>query len=506
MPAYDDKATDQALEELQKKIAGEYHEAYKEIAQTAKEYWSDLRPRYAAEYKAYQEGKSGYANLDPKVAKAKFDAWYASQIGRGERWEKLRDKMATRVNEANKAAAAYINDTTPGIYSLNANYQAYLIEEATGSADFTIYDERTVADLIQGKTQILPTSRVNGPLGEARAREQLQKALTSGILQGQSIDKIATQFERVTDMNRTAAIRNARTAVTQAQNAGRQDTYERAEAMGIEMQKEWIATEDDRTRDSHAELDGVRVGVHDPYPNGLMYPGDESTGDGSEYYNCRCTERAIITKYNGEPRESRIEGHEGKHDEQTYKKWLDEKRAAKMDESPLTHADATARAMEAKENYARVIDQIDYGGSENAEFTKEELLANMQSNPIGIDTIRHIRDDDLSLHIIGGPVNSSARGMQQGKDIYIYANNINSLRVAGQTVAHEVAHAHYGIGNCQHAEAVCFAHEKMYKEGRDYLTSGEWEDMKQLAIDNYPELEWEENGYGNYEQFDFVRK
>lgn len=237
MPAYDDKATDQALEELQKKIAEQYHDAYKEIAQTAKAYWSDLRPRYVNEYKAYQEGKAGYANLDPKVAKAKFDAWYASQIGRGERWENLRDKMAKRVNEANKAAAAYINDTTPGIYSLNANYQAYLIEEATGSADFTIYDERTVADLIQGKTQILPESRVNGPQGEARAREQLQKALTSGILQGQSIDKIATQFERVTDMNRTAAIRNARTAVTQAQNAGRQDTYERAEAMGIEMQR-----------------------------------------------------------------------------------------------------------------------------------------------------------------------------------------------------------------------------------------------------------------------------
>lgn len=350
MPAYDDKATDQALYSLQANIAKTYQDAYTDIARTANGYWANLKPRYDAEHTAYVAGKYGYANLQPAQAKAKFDAWYASQIGRGERWENLRDKMAKRVNEANKAASAYINDTTPGIYSLNANYQAYLIEQATGSADFTIYDERTVADLIQGKTQILATTRVNGAQGEARARDQLQKALTSGILQGQSIDKIATQFERVTDMSRTAAIRNARTAVTQAQNAGRQDTYERAEAMGIEMQKEWIATEDDRTRDSHAELDGVRVSVHDPYPNGLMFPGDDSTGDGSEFYNCRCTERAIITKYNGEPRETRIEGHEGFHDEKSYKKWLDEKRAAKMDERPLTHADATARAMEAAED------------------------------------------------------------------------------------------------------------------------------------------------------------
>ena len=34
----------------------------------------------------------------------------------------------------------------------------------------------------------------------------------------------------------------------------------------------------------------------------------------------------------------------------------------------------------------------------------------------------------------------------------------------------------------------------------------EWKKIKKLAIDNYPELEWEAEGYGNFEQFDFVRK
>ncbi len=31
---------------------------------------------------------------------------------------------------------------------------------------------------------------------------------------------------------------------------------------------------DDRTRESHAQLDGVRVDVKEKFPNGLMYPGD----------------------------------------------------------------------------------------------------------------------------------------------------------------------------------------------------------------------------------------
>lgn len=39
---------------------------------------------------------------------------------------------------------------------------------------------------------------------------------------------------------------------------------------------------------------------------------------------------------------------------------------------------------------------------------------------------------------------------------------------------------------CQHAEAVCFAMEKMHKERRDYLFKEEWDRMIKLAIGNYP--------------------
>lgn len=47
--------------------------------------------------------------------------------------------------------------------------------------------------------------------------------------------------------------------------------------------------------------------------------------------------------------------------------------------------------------------------------------------------------------------------------------------------------------------------EKMHKECRDYLKPNEWEYVKKLAQDTYPELKWEGGGRGNYEQFDFVR-
>ena len=121
--------------------------------------------------------------------------------------------------------------------------------------------------------------------------------MTSSILQGKSIPKIANDLQhRMQDMNRTSAIRTARTAVTGAQNAGRLDTYRAAQDMGIKLKKRWLATLDNRTRHAHAMLDGQTVDVDKPFKvDGyeLMYPGD-SSAPGYLVYNCRCTQIAEV--------------------------------------------------------------------------------------------------------------------------------------------------------------------------------------------------------------------
>ena len=58
--------------------------------------------------------------------------------------------------------------------------------------------------------------------------------------------------------------------------------------LGFEVMKKWLATLDDRTRESHVDLDGEVVEVDEPFSNGLMYPADPS-GEPEEVYNCRCT-------------------------------------------------------------------------------------------------------------------------------------------------------------------------------------------------------------------------
>lgn len=157
-------------------------------------------------------------------------------------------------------------------------------------------------------------------------------------------------------------------------------------------------------------------------------------------------------------------------------------------------------------NNAKILDLM-ISDKEDIEFkyTKQELLEEMAESPIGQKTIDFIEKDNVAIQLDNNKQYHSNRGYQQGNTIKIFLDNTGSKLIAAQTIIHEMTHYHYNIGNCQHAEAVCFAMEKMHKERRDYLYKDEWERMVKLAVDNYPELEWEAGGYGNFKQFDFVR-
>jgi hypothetical protein len=94
--------------------------------------------------------------------------------------------------------------------------------------------------------------------------------------------------------NKYSTYQAERLVRTEATNAANFATMESATTIfpGAQMQKEWIASFDDRTRDTHAE-----VGASEPIPyndafmvggNFLMYPGDPS-GPSAEVINCRCS-------------------------------------------------------------------------------------------------------------------------------------------------------------------------------------------------------------------------
>ena len=153
---------------------------------------------------------------------------------------------------------------------------------------FDIYNKESVKLLQETDPDILPTYSVAESKDLSYNKKQVNNAITSAIIQGKSIDGIADDLQsRISSLNRNSAVAAARTGITCAQNAGSLSSMKELAATGVEVQKEWVATLDDRTRESHRMLDGERRGLDECFSNGLMYPG--ASGSASETWRCRCT-------------------------------------------------------------------------------------------------------------------------------------------------------------------------------------------------------------------------
>lgn len=288
--------TDAELEKLERRIAAEYKKAADELTGKINAYFESFKKR-DAETKAL----IGTIVNGREYTEKDYQQWRLAQIGRGRRFESLRDRVAERMTHANEVAAAYINGDMPKIYAMNHAYTIKsVVEQADGAldgVDFTLFNEETVRRLIVEQPDLMPyypkERAVKRDIDLEYGKRMITANVTSGILQGKSINGIAASLIKdVPNMNRTSAVRAARTACTEAENAGRQAAAEELEEMGVIMGKRWVATPDARTRPEHAHADGQIVPCDEPFEVGgekLMFPGDGSLGaSGWNRYNCRC--------------------------------------------------------------------------------------------------------------------------------------------------------------------------------------------------------------------------
>lgn len=280
--------TDAELEKLERRITTEYKKAAEELQEKIDAYFERFKKRDAEQLQKLKDGE---------ITAEYYKQWRLAQIGRGKRFEALRDRIAERMTNANEVAAAYINDNTPSIYSLNRNYAAYTIEQQVGrDVGFDLWDEQTVKRLIVEQPDLMPyyppKRAVKRGIDLKWGKQQITAQVTSGILQGESIKHLADRLQtHIPDMNRNSAIRAARTAVTAAQNAGRMDSYDAAVKMGIKLRKRWLSTLDGWTRHAHQLLDGQTQDNDKPFHSilgDIMFPGDPNA-EPANIYNCRCT-------------------------------------------------------------------------------------------------------------------------------------------------------------------------------------------------------------------------
>ncbi len=122
-------------------------------------------------------------------------------------------------------------------------------------------------------------------------KENIRVEITRGIASGKSYEQIAKAVERRSGVDFNRSLRIARTEGHRIQASASLDAMHEAKEKGASIKKQWDATLDGATRDTHRELDGQIVDIDDDFV--IPSTGDRASapsmfGDPAEDCNCRC--------------------------------------------------------------------------------------------------------------------------------------------------------------------------------------------------------------------------
>lgn len=118
-------------------------------------------------------------------------------------------------------------------------------------------------------------------------KKKITAQVSRSIATGMTYAQTAKQLANYTRVGYNNAIRIARTEGHRIQTTATMDVMEAAKEKGADIVKQWDATLDDSTRESHVAVDGEIRELDQPFSNGLMFPGDPA-GSAAEVINCRC--------------------------------------------------------------------------------------------------------------------------------------------------------------------------------------------------------------------------
>lgn len=305
------KKSDKELKKIEDEIERIYKDAEDDLKDKWNKYMSRAEKRVEGAEKALQDAiKTGDADAI-SAARAALTQKKQAVFFRDKQFSEMVDAVTDRIANVNQLAADYVNGQMPAMYRYNYNGSLREVQKdaeasGIGGIAFNMIDDATVRHMVKNGEMKLPKRKLDVEKDKQWNKKTIQSEIMQGIIQGESIPQMSKrilpeitsksdtegktkkELQGIMKKNKEAAVRTARTMATEAENAGRLDSMHEAEELGLEYEKTWLASHDDRTRLSHALLDGETVGLDEKFSNGLQYPADPS-GPPEEVYNCRCS-------------------------------------------------------------------------------------------------------------------------------------------------------------------------------------------------------------------------
>lgn len=275
--------TDKELEKMERHLTAIYARAEKDVAAEFKPVLKAIKKKADKLYKAIQDAEDEKAE---KAAKSAYKAFYISEVLRHSQFIKTSQNAQKRLYMANKEAARYINSKTAHIYAINYNQIGRGLQH-----DLDGYSFKTVSEDDAEKYGQISRQTVDEKKDTEWNGKNIKNAVIAGALLYYAADKIFREAARsTTRKNRDSSNRQANDMLTDAESKGRLDSMYRASDEGHAVKKFWKATNDNRTRDTHAEYGSMpSMPLDYEYNSGLKKPRDPDCGIKAETCNCRCT-------------------------------------------------------------------------------------------------------------------------------------------------------------------------------------------------------------------------
>lgn len=207
-----------------------------------------------------------------------------AEMAKYDRLQKLYDEIDDELEKLEKETRISYIEYGFIVYAFNQINFGNAINEVTNKTKkWDNLNKKIIKESI-----LTPLDKIALKSNAENVRVNIQKAITQSLIKGEGIKKMSVRITDALEKNANNAVRIARTETTRVMNMARLDTIQKAETDSVKLMKRWVATNDERTRDSHASINGLAIPNDKPFPNGLMYPGDQ-TGDPAETINCRCS-------------------------------------------------------------------------------------------------------------------------------------------------------------------------------------------------------------------------
>ena len=290
--------TDEKLRALEAWLQNLYKDAEKEMRGKWDKYLSRQQKRAETLLSRVRDAKT---DKERAAADKAYKQFLKSKTAGDKHFRDMTRELAKGYAEVNKRALEIVNGKRAEFFADGYNFSADAINHAAIQGDigirFDLCDANAVADLAKKRNDMnFPTPKYLDVTKDVLWNiKNINSQVAQGIVQGESIPKIAARIQNVTGVNTASAVRTARTMATNCQNAGRVQNMKTAEEWGVQTRKRWLCTHDSRTRDSHLEIDGETVADDATFSNGCRWPGDP-IGPPEEVWNCRCT---LITVVDG---------------------------------------------------------------------------------------------------------------------------------------------------------------------------------------------------------------